>query len=38
MEQRAEGCVEVPTAREPHEPSDLTERDGGEAGNAGKKA
>ena len=38
MEQRSEGCAEVPTAREPHEPADSTERDGGEAGNAGKKA
>ena len=38
MEQRTEGCAEVPTAQEPHEPADLTERDGGEAGNAGKKA
>ena len=38
MEQRTEGCAEVPTAREPQEPADLTERDGGEAGNAGKKA
>ena len=38
MEQRTEGCAEVPTAQEPHEPADLMERDGGEAGNAGKKA
>ena len=38
MDQRTEGCAEVPTAQEPHEPADLTERDGGEAGNAGKKA
>ena len=38
MEQRIEGCAEVPTAQEPHEPADLTERDGGEAGKAGKKA
>ena len=32
MEQRTEGCAEI------HEPAELTERDGGEAGNAGKKA
>ena len=38
MEQRTEGCAEVPTVPEPHEPADLTARDGGEAGNAGKKA
>ena len=38
MEQRTEVCGDVSTAREPHEPADLTERDGGEAGNAGEKA
>ena len=38
MEQRTEGCAEVPTAQEAHEPAELTERDGGEAGNAVKKA
>ena len=37
MEQRTEGCVEVPTARKPHEPAGR-KKDGGEAKRAGKKA